>query len=126
MTPDDVTRFIHTYTKNRLIETDPFMTLDERGVGALIASAIKRAKAANPRLRISATAAVHTSETASVKLLHTLGVHAISCPVNRVPLARIAAAQANIESSYTSTSSSIFSVPGAVASGLLNNPRVFA
>lgn len=76
---------------------DPFVTIDQQGVGELLRLAIERGRATRPGMEIG-ICGEHGGDAASVKFCHTLGMNYVSCSPFRVPIARLAAAQAVIES----------------------------
>lgn len=90
---DDAPAFLATYKRRGLYDDDPFTTIDQRGVGELIKIAIERGRAANPDLTIG-ICGEHAGDPASVKFFAGLGVDYISCSPYRVPVARLAMAQA--------------------------------
>ncbi|RUT31133.1 pyruvate, phosphate dikinase [Arsenicitalea aurantiaca] len=90
---DDAPTFLAPYQRKGIYEYDPFVTLDERGVGELIAIAIERGKAANPGLKIG-ICGEHAGDPASLKFLAGLGIDYVSCSPYRVPVARLTLAQA--------------------------------
>jgi pyruvate,orthophosphate dikinase len=90
---DDAPAFMAAYQRKGLYELDPFVTLDQKGVGELIATAIQRGKAANPALKIG-ICGEHAGDPASLSFFAKLGVDYVSCAPYRVPVARLALAQA--------------------------------
>ena len=96
---DDAGRFLPDYvdeTKAGVYSADPFQTLDVRGVGQLIRWAIDRGRATRPKLEVG-ICGEHGGDTASVKFCHEVGMDYVSASPYRVPIARLAAAQAVIE-----------------------------
>ncbi len=96
---DDAGRFLPAYIDASglgIFKDDPFQTLDQEGVGLLIQWAIERGRAANPTIKIG-ICGEHGGESASVKFCHRVGMDYVSCSPYRVPIARLAAAQAVIE-----------------------------
>ncbi|MEO8757243.1 MAG: putative PEP-binding protein [Devosia sp.] len=91
---DDAPAFLAAYQRKGLYELDPFVTLDEKGVGELIALAIQRGRAANPDLKIG-ICGEHAGDPASLSFLAKLGIDYVSCSPYRVPVARLALAQAS-------------------------------
>ncbi|HEX4298115.1 MAG TPA: putative PEP-binding protein [Devosia sp.] len=89
---DDAPAFLAAYQRKGLYELDPFVTLDQKGVGELIAMAIQRGRAANPALRIG-ICGEHAGDPASLAFFARLGVDYVSCAPYRVPVARLALAQ---------------------------------
>ncbi|RYE10599.1 MAG: pyruvate, phosphate dikinase [Hyphomicrobiales bacterium] len=90
---DDAPAFLAAYQRKGLYELDPFVTLDKKGVGELIAMAIERGRAANPALRIG-ICGEHAGDPASLEFFAALNVDYVSCSPYRVPVARLALAQA--------------------------------
>jgi pyruvate,orthophosphate dikinase len=89
---DDAPAFLAAYQRKRLYEFDPFVRLDEKGVGELMALAIERGKAANPNLTIG-VCGEHAGDPDSLKFFAGLGVDYVSCSPYRVPVARLTLAQ---------------------------------
>jgi len=90
---DDAPAFLAAYKRKGIYERDPFVTLDQTGVGELIKLAIKRGKAANPNLVIG-ICGEHAGEPQSLKFFAGLDIDYVSCSPYRVPVARLALAQA--------------------------------
>ena len=90
---DDAPAFLAAYQRKGLYEVDPFVTLDQKGVGELIALAIERGRAANPNLKIG-ICGEHAGDPASLAFFAKLRVDYVSCSPYRVPVARLALAQA--------------------------------
>ena len=90
---DDAPAFLAAYQRKGLYELDPFVTLDQKGVGELISIAIERGRAANPNLKIG-ICGEHAGDPASLAFFAKLGVDYVSCSPYRVPVARLALAQA--------------------------------
>ncbi|MBI4482730.1 MAG: pyruvate, phosphate dikinase [Acidobacteria bacterium] len=98
---DDSGPFIAEYLNRRLLARDPFVTLDEEGVGALVQMAVEKARKANPRIQLG-ICGEHGGDPQSVRFFHRVGLDYVSCSPFRVPVARLAAAQAALgESHYT-------------------------
>ncbi|HEY0918755.1 putative PEP-binding protein, partial [Devosia sp.] len=89
---DDAPAFLAAYQRKGLYDLDPFVTLDERGVGELISIAIERGKAANPNLKIG-ICGEHAGDPASLRFFSGLDVDYVSCSPYRVPVARLTLAQ---------------------------------
>ena len=89
-------KFLRYYVDKKILLTDPFQVLDRKGVGELMKIAIKKAKKANERVDI-AICGEHGGEENSIKYCHTIGVDITSCSPYRIPIARLAAAQATID-----------------------------
>ena len=90
---DDAPAFLAAYQRKGLYELDPFVTVDQKGVGELIATAIARGRAANPALKIG-ICGEHAGDPASLRFFAGLGVDYVSCSPYSVPVARLALAQA--------------------------------
>ena len=93
---DDVSRFLPTYLDNKILEADPFQVLDQTGVGQLVEIGVKRGHLTNPNLKCG-ICGEHGGEPSSVKFCHRIGLDYVSCSPYRVPIARLAAAQARVE-----------------------------
>lgn len=93
---DDVSRFLPTYLDNKILEVDPFQVLDQTGVGPLVEIGVKRGHLTNPNLKCG-ICGEHGGEPSSVKFCHRIGLDYVSCSPYRVPIARLAAAQARVE-----------------------------
>jgi pyruvate,orthophosphate dikinase len=91
---DDAPTFLAAYQRKGIYERDPFVNIDEKGVGEMIAIAIQRGKAANPKLKIG-ICGEHAGDPASLKFFAGLGVDYVSCSPYRVPVARLTLAQAS-------------------------------
>ena len=92
---DDAGKFLNAYYDAKIFENDPFAKLDQTGVGKLMETAIKLGKPANPNLHIG-ICGEHGGDPSSVEFCHKLGLDYVSCSPFRVPIARLAAAQAAI------------------------------
>lgn len=90
---DDAPAFLSAYQRKGLYEFDPFVTLDQKGVGELISIAIERGRQVKPDLKIG-ICGEHAGDPASLRFLATLGVDYVSCSPFRVPVARLTLAQA--------------------------------
>jgi len=93
---DDVNSILADYTAMKILKYDPFQTIDFEGVGRLVKLAIDNGRKTNPNLRIG-VCGEHGGDAQSVKFFYQCGVNYVSCSPFRVPLARLAAAQAKIE-----------------------------
>lgn len=93
---DDIGSFMDDYLNNKIIPNDPFQTLDQSSVGLLIKLAVKGGRTTKPNLKIG-ICGEHGGDPASVKFCHQIGMNYVSCSPFRVPIARLAAAQAAIE-----------------------------
>ena len=90
---DDAPAFLAAYQRKGLYELDPFVSLDQKGVGELISMAITRGRTANPALKIG-ICGEHAGDPASLAFFARLGIDYVSCSPYRVPVARLALAQA--------------------------------
>lgn len=93
---DDIASFLPTYLEKKILKVDPFQVLDQKGVGQLIEIAAERGRAVRPDLKLG-ICGEHGGEPSSVKFCHRVGLNYVSCSPFRVPIARMAAAQAAIE-----------------------------
>jgi pyruvate,orthophosphate dikinase len=89
---DDAPAFLSAYQRKGIYEFDPFVTLDERGVGELIAIAIERGRNVHPGIRIG-ICGEHAGDPASLRFFSSLGIDYVSCAPYRVPVARLSLAQ---------------------------------
>ena len=92
---DDAGKFLDAYYENKIFENDPFAKLDQKGVGSLMKTALKLGKSANPALH-TGVCGEHGGDPSSVEFCHKIGLDYVSCSPFRVPIARLAAAQAAI------------------------------
>ena len=92
---DDAGKFLNAYYDNKIFENDPFAKLDQTGVGKLMETAIKLGKPVNPNLHVG-ICGEHGGDPTSVEFCHNIGLDYVSCSPFRVPIARLAAAQAAI------------------------------
>jgi pyruvate, orthophosphate dikinase len=90
---DDIGSFLPIYLEKGLLKHDPFQVLDQEGVGQLIKLGIERGRSTRPKLKIG-ICGEHGGEPSSVEFCHTVGMDYVSCSPYRVPIARLAAAQA--------------------------------
>jgi pyruvate,orthophosphate dikinase len=95
---DDVNAIINKYTEEKIISDDPFNTLDQQGVGQLVKLGIERGRKTKPNLKVG-VCGEHGGDPASVEFFFNAGMNYVSCSPFRVPVARLAAAQANIKKS---------------------------
>ena len=93
---DDAGKFLNAYYDKKIFENDPFAKLDQDGVGKLMETAIKLGKPVNPKLHIG-ICGEHGGDPSSVEFCHKIGLDYVSCSPFRVPIARLAAAQAAIK-----------------------------
>jgi pyruvate,orthophosphate dikinase len=94
---DDISKFLPIYLDKGILKTDPFQILDRKGVGQLISMATLKARSIRPLLKVG-ICGEHGGEPSSVEFCHTVGLNYVSCSPYRVPIARLAAAQAAIKS----------------------------
>ena len=92
---DDVARFVPHYKEHGVLEDDPFETLDQRGVGEVIKMGVERGRSVKPNLKIG-VCGEHGGDPDSIDFFHREGFNYVSCSPFRVPIARLAAAQAAI------------------------------
>jgi len=92
---DDVGKFIPAYLTKKIIEQDPFVSLDQRAVGRLMEIAISESKVRKKGIKYG-ICGEHGGDPVSIQFCHELGLDYVSCSPFRVPVARIAAAQANV------------------------------
>jgi pyruvate,orthophosphate dikinase len=93
---DDIASFLPTYLEKKILKVDPFQVLDQNGVGQLITMAVEKGRAVRPGLR-TGICGEHGGEPSSVKFCAKVGMNYASCSPFRVPIARLAAAQAAVE-----------------------------
>ena len=93
---DDAGKFLNSYYDNKIFENDPFAKLDQDGVGKLMEIAVKLGKPVNPKLHIG-ICGEHGGDPSSVEFCNKIGLDYVSCSPFRVPIARLAAAQAAIK-----------------------------
>jgi pyruvate,orthophosphate dikinase len=93
---DDATKFLPDYYANKILEQDPFATIDQEGVGRLVKLATSEGRAANPELHVG-VCGEHGGNPDSVEFFHNAGLDYVSCSPYRVPTARLSAAQAAIK-----------------------------
>ena len=93
---DDAGKFLPAYYANKIYESDPFARLDTTGVGKLMEMAVKLGKSARPDLH-AGICGEHGGDPSSIEFCHNIGLDYVSCSPFRVPIARLAAAQANIK-----------------------------
>ena len=93
---DDAGKFTRVYLEKKILKEDPFQVLDQEGIGQLVQIGIEKGRQTNRQLEIG-ICGEHGGEPSSVKFCHRVGMNYVSCSPYRVPIARLAAAQAVIE-----------------------------
>ena len=93
---DDAGKFLGSYYENKIYESDPFARLDTHGVGKLIEMATTLGKQTRPNITLG-ICGEHGGDPSSIEFCHKTGLTYVSCSPFRVPIARLAAAQANIK-----------------------------
>ncbi len=93
---DDIASFLPIYLEKKILKVDPFQVLDQKGVGQLIKMAVEKGRSVRPNLKCG-ICGEHGGEPSSVKFCHRAGLDYVSCSPFRVPIARLAAAQAAVE-----------------------------
>ncbi len=94
---DDAGKFLDSYYKAKIYESDPFAKLDQVGVGQLVQMAVEKGRATRPDIKLG-ICGEHGGDPSSVEFCHNIGLNYVSCSPFRVPIARLAAAQAAIKS----------------------------
>ncbi|MCX2976277.1 pyruvate, phosphate dikinase [Candidatus Marimicrobium litorale] len=97
---DDAGKFIPKYLKEKLIDLDPFVSLDQRAVGRLMKIAISESKSKKQGIKYG-ICGEHGGDPRSIQFCHDIGLDYVSCSPFRIPIARIAAAQANVDGNQT-------------------------
>ncbi|HOW50903.1 MAG TPA: pyruvate, phosphate dikinase [bacterium] len=92
---DDAARFTKVYIDNKILEKDPFQSIDQEGVGQLVAMACEKGRKSRPNLKLG-VCGEHGGDPDSIDFFHRVGLNYVSCSPYRVPIARLAAAQAAI------------------------------
>ncbi|HAX62494.1 MAG TPA: pyruvate, phosphate dikinase, partial [Firmicutes bacterium] len=95
---DDAGKFLGAYYEKKIYEQDPFARLDQVGVGQLVKMAAEKGKATRPNIKLG-ICGEHGGDPSSVEFCHNIGLTYVSCSPYRVPIARLAAAQAAIKAS---------------------------
>jgi len=93
---DDIASFLPSYLEKKILDVDPFQVLDQNGVGQLVTMAVQKGRSVRPTLKCG-ICGEHGGEPLSVKFCHRAGLDYVSCSPFRVPIARLAAAQAAVE-----------------------------
>jgi len=94
---DDSDRFLKPYVEQKILSGDPFESIDQEGVGQLMEMAIAKGRSVKPQLKIG-ICGEHGGESNSIAYCHRIGLDYVSCSPYRVPIARLASAQANLAS----------------------------
>ena len=94
---DDAGKFLDSYYKNKIYESDPFAKLDQTGVGQLVEMAVEKGRKTRPNIKLG-ICGEHGGEPSSIEFCNRIGLDYVSCSPFRVPIARLAAAQAAIKS----------------------------
>ena len=92
---DDAGKFLNEYYEKKIFESDPFAKLDQVGVGKLMKIAIEGGKETRPDIKLG-ICGEHGGDPSTIEFCHNIGLTYVSCSPFRVPIARLAAAQANI------------------------------
>jgi pyruvate,orthophosphate dikinase len=100
---DDSASFLPDYLRNGIFEKDPFVTLDQAGVGALVQIAADKGRAARPKLKLG-VCGEHGGDPASIEFVDKVGLDYVSCSPYRTPIARLAAAQASLAATQKKSS----------------------
>ncbi len=103
MSRDDSGSFLPPYAELEIVKTNPFATIDQAGVGQLMKIAVEKGRSTRPNIKLG-ICGEHGGDPASVKFCHKLGLTYVSCSPFRVPVARLAAAQAALEEEAAKTS----------------------
>ena len=93
---DDAGGFLQDYYDKKIFESDPFAHLDQRGVGKLVKMATELGRSTRPNIKLG-ICGEHGGDPASIEFCHRVGLNYVSCSPYRVPIARLAAAQAAIK-----------------------------
>lgn len=93
---DDAGKFLNSYYDKKIYEFDPFQRIDQTGVGKLVEMAVKLGKQTRPDIKLG-ICGEHGGDPSSIEFCHNVGLNYVSCSPFRVPVARLAAAQAQIK-----------------------------
>jgi len=95
---DDSDKFLKPYVAQKILPNDPFESIDQSGVGQLMEISVKKAQSVRPNIKLG-ICGEHGGEPSSIAFCHKIGLNYVSCSPYRVPIARLAAAQANLADS---------------------------
>ena len=93
---DDAGKFLEEYYARKIFESDPFAHIDQKGVGKLMKMAVELGRSVRPDLHLG-ICGEHGGDPETIEFCHNIGLDYVSCSPFRVPIARLAAAQANIK-----------------------------
>ena len=93
---DDAGKFLDSYYQNKIYESDPFAKLDQTGVGQLVEMAVEKGRKTRPNIKLG-ICGEHGGEPSSIEFCNRIGLDYVSCSPFRVPVARLAAAQAQVK-----------------------------
>ena len=93
---DDAAKFLSDYYERKIYEQDPFAKLDQKGVGQLVKIAVEKGKSTRPNIKLG-ICGEHGGDPSSVEFCHNIELNYVSCSPFRVPVARLAAAQAQVK-----------------------------
>jgi pyruvate,orthophosphate dikinase len=93
---DDAGKFLPVYIEKGILKNDPFQILDQEGVGQVVRIGVEKGRSVKPDLKVG-ICGEHGGEPSSVKFCDSVGMDYVSCSPYRVPIARVAAAQANLK-----------------------------
>ena len=93
---DDSAAFLNDYYDKQIYESDPFARIDENGVGQLVKIAVEKGKKTRPNIKLG-ICGEHGGDPSSIEFCHNTGLNYVSCSPFRVPVARLAAAQAQVK-----------------------------
>jgi pyruvate,orthophosphate dikinase len=93
---DDVGKFLRVYQERKMLDKDPFATFDAAGTGQLVATAVQKGRAVRPDLKLG-ICGEHGGDPSSVHFFHGVGLDYVSASPYRIPVARLAAAQAALQ-----------------------------
>ena len=93
---DDIGSFLPDYLDQNILVADPFQSIDQEGVGSLVNMGVRKGRTVNPKLKIG-ICGEHGGDPESIRFFHKIGLNYVSCSPFRVPIARLAAAQAQLQ-----------------------------